>query len=148
VGISADRLEADIGAVMDQLLHDRRGRNLAGRLSVVSDEQRLIDAIERDKAELAEWARDYAQQKVGKLAYMAAANELEAQIDGAEAELRRAQAEMAVDDLVEGDEPWGEMTWSRQQKVAARFIAKIPVRATTKANNRYDPDRWEVEWRA
>jgi len=146
VGISADRLEADIGAALDLLLRDRRGRKLAGRLSVVSDEQRLMDAIERDKAELKAWARDLAQQKVGKLAYLAAAGELEAQIDGAEAELRRAQAEMAVDDLVEGDEPWDEMTWSRQQKVAARFIAKIPVQATSRSNNRYDRSRWDVEW--
>lgn len=145
VGISADRLEADVGAVMDELVRNGQGRRLSGRLVVASAEQSLIDAIDADRAELATWAAEYGRREVGKLAYLAAAGELEARITGAESELRRLQAELTVDDAL--DVPWASMSWSRRQKVAARFIAAIPVRASVVVN-RYDPDRWEIEWRS
>lgn len=142
-GITADRLEEDIGEMLDGLLANRRGVTLAGG----SDEQKLIDAIEADDTELKTWARDYANHNVGRLTYLAAANELEARINGLRSQLRRVQMRVVVDGI--GDEPWADLDFDRRRRVAERYIAKITVRPTTRANNRYDPTRWldGIEWR-
>lgn len=146
-GISADRLEADITDAVCALID---GGDLARRVEARrrgDPETVIVDAIATAEAELHLLAGDYAAGAVGREAFAAATRALDTRLVSLRSQLGAARTAGQVFALPPAT--WDALSFDRRRAVVCAVIDRIVVAPTTKANNCYDPTRWQnsVIWK-
>jgi site-specific DNA recombinase len=148
VFILADEVERFVSDAVRYRLRGNRLARARARLAKGSDGG-LTSQIEADEALLAELGRDYADRKIGRQAFHAAAARTQAHID----EARRLLAARDRPDVLRGlgdiDAEWDGLGLERQRAIIEALLADVRIHPATGPRSRFDPNRIEFgKWRA
>ncbi len=151
VGIGAQPLEDLIAeAVMLRLDSPALAEGLAkGSQDALSPVEARVEELEKRVAELAEM---WATGVISRAEWSVARGRLVVDLDRAQAELARATRSQAARPLVKAPgllrTAWAQLSLDRRRAVLAEIVESVVIAPTTRQNNRFDPSRADVRWRA
>lgn len=149
VGIGAGPLE---DLVVEAVLRQLDSPSMARALGQADDDTvvELRTAVADDRAALAELTQArYVDRIIGQAEFAAARSRLEDRLEFLEAELgrRSAGAPQWVGRGSALRDGWAGLDLDRRRAVVASVVDRVSIAATTRANNRFDPERVDVTWR-
>lgn len=108
----------------------------------LADDQRILEALAKDY---------YVDQVISRDEYFVARGGLEEKMDRNRSALSEILSPSPLDVVGEGgplEDRWIALTMGQQRAVVRELVDRIVIAPTTRANNKFDPTRVDVEWKA
>lgn len=148
VGIAADQLEDIVVSAALKRLNTPTGRRAVMEQRPGLDHLAEVADLESRLEELA--SDFYENRLIGRGEFLAARKGLRERLDGARAAVAQESrstvlgAYSGAPEVVR--ERWEAATLDQRRALLAQIIDAVVIAPTTRANNRFDPDRVTVEW--
>ena len=138
-------------AVLQRLDSQKLAKVMSGRSKPNSDNTKLTKGIARDRQQLTELARVYAQRKVTLAEWIAARKPIEERINSSERLLSRSTSSDALIGFIGSPElrtKWATLNLSRQHAIVSAMIDQVGIMPKLKAASQsLDPNRVKATWR-
>ena len=96
---------------------------------------------------LIELGEDYAERRISRPAFHAAASRVQARLDTTRAQLASRSRPDVMDGIDDIATEWSEMGLERQRAVIGAMLSEVTVGPTRGPRNRFDPERITFRWR-
>ena len=144
----AEPVEAFIeAAVLRRLAGARLARARLRLAEAEADDASLLAEIAEEERRLAEVGVDYAERRLSRPAFLAAAERLQARLDALRGRLADGTVTGALEGLGDLRAEWPGLPTDRRRAVIAAVLASASVAPAGRSRNRFDPDRIRVAWR-
>lgn len=147
-GISADGIEA---MVVDDVLDVLDTPALAAAMTAADPGADPIDEVAEVEGRMAELAEMFAAGEIGRAEWSTARDALARRLDDTRqavaADAKSAGVAATVGDVTTLRDRWPGLTLEQRRAVIDVVIERIEVAPTTRAGNRFNPDRAAITWK-
>lgn len=145
MGVLAEPLEAEVAGILFAWVDVPAVERAVERAREDGDDQALLDAIQRDEAELEQWAVDAVEQRVTRGQMLAATQRLNARVEATRRQLvRRHDDRTAAAWDGQGGAlraAWPGWSLDKKRALLATYIEHITIGPAIRGLNRFDRDR-------
>jgi DNA invertase Pin-like site-specific DNA recombinase len=137
--------------VTDSVLYRLRGGKLdklRRSLARETGDDKLLRDIANDEAMLVELGEDYAEHRISRPTFHAAAARVQVRLDESSAKLAARSGPDVLEGIDDLASEWSLLGLERQRAVLAAVLAKTTVGPAAGPRNRFDPHRITFDWRA
>lgn len=140
-------------AVFEALDTPELTKQLHAQADSRSEEAELLDAIREEEAKLEELATDhYDKRLITKAEYLSVRDGIQGRIDNLRRELAKLDQGTVLAHLPSGGKAlrqrWEERGLDWRRAVVSTVVDSVKVHPAVKGNNRFDPTKVEIVWRA
>jgi DNA invertase Pin-like site-specific DNA recombinase len=122
----------------------------AGALDVVqgdeSEDEEHVEEVRRLEADLDALADDLVAGVIGREAFAKASARIEARLTDVRRVIAAAAPQRSVQ--LDADVDLGDVDLDRQRAIVSAVVDRVIVKPGLRGRNRFDPDRFEIAWRA
>lgn len=150
VGIAGAPIDAQIVADVLSVLS---GPNLDDAVAAQPDPDDVaVDEVAALESRMAELAEMFAAGEVGRSEWITARDSLDVRLTAARSAVASEATDNAGSVLVAGvvdlEEAWEDWTLEQRRAVVGSVVERITIAPTTKQNNKFDPERITIGWKA
>jgi site-specific DNA recombinase len=148
LGVSGERLDE---FAVELLFHALDTPEMATELATPEPTPDTVSPLRELEARSVELAEMFAAGEISRAEWAAARDALQARVVAANEEMNNASLSAATASLVGSGaslrERWPDLSLGQRRAVVDAVIESITIAPTTRAGNKFDPDRVAVSWR-
>lgn len=144
----AEPVEAFVeAAVLRRLAGPGLDRARARLAAAISDDADLLSRITEDERMLVELGIDFAERRLNRPAFLAAADRVQARLDTLRARLAEGSTPCSLEGIADVRVEWPSLSTDRRRAVIDTVLSSATVAPVGKTRNRFDPGRLRLVWR-